>query len=53
MRWAFLIVAVFGVYIADAMFSHGQLARETSQFVRDVGYQVNQEVADLIRPLRR
>jgi len=53
MRWVFLMVAVIGVYIADAMFSHGQLARQTSQFVRELGYEVNQEVADLIRPLRR
>jgi hypothetical protein len=53
MRWVFLMVAVVGVYIADAMFSHGQLARQTSQFVRELGYEVNQEVADLMRPLRR
>ena len=53
MRWVFLMVAVIGVYIADAMFSHGQLARQTSQFVRELGYEVNQEVADLMRPLRR
>jgi len=53
MRWVVLIVAVIGVYVADASFSHGQLARQTSQFIRDVGYQINQEVADLMRPFRR
>ena len=52
MRWVFLIVAVIGVYIADATFSHGELARQTAQFIRDIGYQINQEVADLMR-LRR
>jgi len=53
MRWVFLIVAVIGVYFADAKFSDGQLARQTSHFIRETGYQINQGVADLMRPLRR
>jgi hypothetical protein len=53
MRWVVLIIAVIGVYVADAKFSDGQLTRQTSQLVHDIGDEINRGVADLLRPLRR
>jgi hypothetical protein len=53
MRWIVFIVALVGVYFIDVKFLHGQLSRETGQLARDFGNGVNQQVADLLRPLRR
>jgi hypothetical protein len=53
MRWVLFIAALACVYFADIMFFHGDLTRETSRFARDVGHELNQQVSDLIRPLRR
>jgi hypothetical protein len=53
MRWILFIVALIAVYFADVTFNHGQLVRETGRVARDVGNEINQQVADLIRPLRR
>ena len=52
MRWIMFIVALIVVYVADAMFNHGQLTSETGRVARNLGYEINQQVADLIRPLR-
>jgi len=53
MRWVSFIVVVIGLYVADALFFHGQLARETGQFANDLGHSLNQQFADLVRPLVR
>ena len=53
MRWILFIVVLVGVYFVDVKFLHSQLTRETSQFARNFGNEINQEVADLLKPLRR
>jgi hypothetical protein len=53
MRWVLFIIALACVYVADVKFFHGDLTRETSKIARDVGQEINQQVGDLIRPLRR
>jgi hypothetical protein len=53
MRWILFIVALIVVYFADAKFNRGQLASDTGRVARNLGYEINQQVADLLRPLRR
>jgi hypothetical protein len=53
MRWIVFIIALVAVYFVDVRFLHGQLTQETGQLARNFGHEINQNVADLLRPLRR
>jgi hypothetical protein len=53
MRWITIIVGLLAAYITDVTVLHGELTREASEAVRDVGTNFNQQITSLIRPLRR